>query len=189
MVIGKEDIFMEVVYGEKWGFPEFWDSSKVRHCIPALSAHHWHFTASRTAQIENTDSLVWRGTTESRRLKFCQHFPGQESWRWLWAGSGILPLTSAQEALLSTRELPVTEIKSKLCLDSENVWEVVAQWERPGAKWAQSEAIPLALLMKMIDVNAPWCGKKKVEWNPSLKFSHLWRCPKALRWLWTSLCW
>ena len=23
------------------------------------------------------------GTMKSRRLKFCQHFPGQESWRWL----------------------------------------------------------------------------------------------------------
>lgn len=39
--------------------------------------------AARAAQVGNTELLAWMRTVKSRKLKFCQHFPGQESWRWL----------------------------------------------------------------------------------------------------------
>lgn len=77
--------------------------------------------------------LVWMGTIKNRRLKFCQRFPGQESWRWLWAGSGIWPWRQLRQPSCQQIELPGAEIKSKLCF-----W----LWECVGSGSSQRGQVP-----------------------------------------------
>jgi len=109
-------------------------------CVPAVSTRRWPSTASSTAHLENLELSTWMGPVGSRRWMACQRFPGQASWRWLWAGSGFSPWRQPRQLSCTVLQ----KLKANFAFDSENVWEVVAQWEAR-ATWTQSQAIPVAL--------------------------------------------